>query len=67
MKKFRAVFISMTFGLGMSVAVACAQQSPVNLGSDSTFAVLGGTTVTVTGGGTNDQIRSYSRKYGVVH
>jgi len=52
MKRFSAVFIPMTFGLGMSVAIANAQQAPLNLGSDSTFAVLAGTTVTVTGGGT---------------
>jgi len=76
MKRFSAVFIPITFGLGMSVAIANAQQAPVNVGSDSTFAVLAGTTVTVTGGGTitgnvgisrrtlNDQIRSYSHKAG---
>jgi len=38
MKKFSAVLISTTFGLGTSVAMANPQQAPVNLGSDSTFA-----------------------------
>jgi hypothetical protein len=52
MKKLASVFFSLTFGLGLSLASANAQQAPVNLGSTSTFAVLAGTTVTVTGGGT---------------
>ena len=36
----------------MSLASAVAQQAPVNLRSAASFAVLGGTSVTVTGGGT---------------
>ncbi|MGD0500625.1 MAG: ice-binding family protein [Bryobacteraceae bacterium] len=52
MKKFNAVVLSLTSGLGLTVATATAQQAPVNLRSNSTFAVLAGTTVTVTGGGT---------------
>jgi hypothetical protein len=52
MKKFGAASISLSFGLGLTVATANAQQAPVNLGSNSTFAILAGTTVTVTGGGT---------------
>jgi hypothetical protein len=36
----------------LAVVTANAQQAPVNLRSNSSFAVLGGTTVTVTGGGT---------------
>src|ERR1039458_4635010 len=52
MKKFSTVVLSLMFGLGLTVATATAQQAPVNLGSNSTFAVLAGTAVTVTGGGT---------------
>jgi uncharacterized protein (TIGR03437 family) len=52
MKQFSAVFAFLTFSLGLTVATAPAQQAPVNLRSNSTFAVLAGTTVTVTGGGT---------------
>jgi len=52
MKKLSAAFLFLTFGLGLTVTIANAQQAPVNLGSDSTFALLAGTTVTVTGGGT---------------
>jgi len=52
MKKCSAVVLSLTFGLGLTGVTATAQQAPVNLGSTSTFAVLAGTTVTVTGAGT---------------
>ena len=52
MKNFSALFVSLTLGLCLTVITATAQQAVVNLGSDSSFAVLGGTTVTVTGGGT---------------
>jgi uncharacterized protein (TIGR03437 family) len=52
MNKFSAVVLSLTFGLGSTVVTAAAEQAPVNLGSNSTFAVLAGTTVTVTGAGT---------------
>ena len=52
MKPSNAVLLFLTFGFGLTVATANAQQAPVNLRSNSTFAVLGGTTVTVTGGGT---------------
>jgi len=52
MKKFSAISVSLTFGLCLTAATANAQQAPVNLRSNSTFAVLAGTTVTVTGGGT---------------
>ncbi len=52
MKKFNALFVSLTFGVCLTAVTAAAQQAVVNLRSDSTFAVLAGTTVTVTGGGT---------------
>src|SRR5580692_8531186 len=52
MKKFSAVSLFLTLGSCLTVVTATAQQAAINLGSDSTFAVLGGTTVTVTGGGT---------------
>jgi uncharacterized protein (TIGR03437 family) len=52
MKKFSVIVFSLTFGLGLAVVTATAQQAPVDLRSNSTFAVLAGTTVTVTGGGT---------------
>ena len=52
MNKSSAVVLSLAFGLGLTVVTAAAEQAPVNLGSNSTFAVLAGTTVTVTGGGT---------------
>src|SRR5580658_8642673 len=51
MKNFSAFVVSLTLGVCLTVS-AGAQQAPVNLGSDSTFAVLAGTTVTVTGAGT---------------
>jgi uncharacterized protein (TIGR03437 family) len=35
-----------------ALPAAAAQQAPVALGSNSTFAILAGTTVTITGGGT---------------
>ena len=50
MKKISNIFVSLTLGL-LAVA-ANAQQAPVNLGSGSAFAILAGTTVTVTGAGT---------------
>jgi uncharacterized protein (TIGR03437 family) len=52
MKKRSAIFLSLMIGICLQVAPAVAQQAPVDLASDSTFAVLGGTTVTVTGAGT---------------
>src|ERR1039457_7207792 len=52
MKKFSAVALSLMFILGLAVVSATAQQASVNLRSNSSFAVLAGTTVTVTGGGT---------------
>jgi uncharacterized protein (TIGR03437 family) len=52
MKKFSALVLSLAFGVCLTAVTATAQQAVVNLGSDSSFAVLGGTTVTVTGGGT---------------
>jgi uncharacterized protein (TIGR03437 family) len=52
LKNFSTVFISLTFSLGLMAVTAYAQQAPVNLGSDSSFAILAGTTVTVTGQGT---------------
>jgi len=52
MKKFSAFVISLSLGVCLTAVTATAQQAAVNLRSDSTFAVLAGTTVTVTGGGT---------------
>lgn len=52
MQKFSTVVFFLASGLGLTVVPAVAQQAPVNLRSTSTFALLGGTTVTVTGGGT---------------
>jgi uncharacterized protein (TIGR03437 family) len=52
MKKSGIVFVSLTFGLALMAAAANAQQAPVNLGSSASFALLAGTTVTVTGAGT---------------
>jgi uncharacterized protein (TIGR03437 family) len=56
MKEFSIRVCPVTLALSLAVAVTCvtasAQQAPVNLRSASTFAVLAGTTVTVTGGGT---------------
>src|SRR5436309_15331870 len=52
MNKFIAAVRTLTMGISLMVFPACAQQASVNLGSTSTFAALGGTTVTVTGGGT---------------
>lgn len=54
MKKCSAVVLSLTFGLGLTGVTATAQQASVNLGSNSSFAVLAGTTVTVTGTLTGD-------------
>ncbi len=52
MKKFSALLVSLTTGICLTAVAATAQQAVVNLRSNSTFAVLAGTTVTVTGGGT---------------
>jgi uncharacterized protein (TIGR03437 family) len=52
MKNLKAVVLSLIFGLGITVVAVNAQQAPVNLRSDSSFALLAGTTVTVTGAGT---------------
>ncbi len=52
MKKVSAVSLFLTVAFGLTAATANAQQAPVNLKSDSTFALVAGTTVTVTGGGT---------------
>jgi uncharacterized protein (TIGR03437 family) len=55
MKKLSTRACWLTLGLCLAAATvvtASAQQAPVNLRSASTFAVLAGTTVTVTGGGT---------------
>ncbi len=54
MKKSSIVFVSLTFSLGLMAVTGNAQQAqaPVNLGSDSSFAILAATTVTVTGAGT---------------
>lgn len=52
MKTLCVVALVLTFGLDLTVVTASAQQAPVSLGSNTTFAVLAGTTVTVTGGGT---------------
>ncbi len=52
MNKFNAFVLSLASGLCLTAITARAQQAPVNLGSNSTFAILAGTTVTVTGGGT---------------
>src|SRR5579871_1013113 len=51
MKRFNVFFLSLALVLGLAAA-ATAQQATVNLKSNSSFAVLAGTTVTVTGGGT---------------
>lgn len=51
MYKFSAIVVSLTLGLCVTVGTATAQQAAVKLGSNSTFAVLAGTTVTVAGGG----------------
>jgi uncharacterized protein (TIGR03437 family) len=52
MKNLNTIVLSLIFGLGLTVATATAQLAPVNLRSDSSFALLAGTTVTVTGAGT---------------
>src|ERR1022692_2388670 len=52
MNKFSSTVLSLIFGFGLTVVTATAQQAPVNLRSDSSFALLAGTTVTVTGAGT---------------
>ena len=52
-KKFNSLLpVLGTFAVCFTAVTASAQQLPVNLRSTSTFAVLGGTTVTFTGGGT---------------
>lgn len=51
-EEFQRVRCLPDVGVCLTAVTALAQQAAVNLGSDSTFAVLGGTTVTVTGGGT---------------
>ena len=51
MKKCAAFVVSIT-AVVLTATSASAQQAPVNLRSDSSFALLAGTTVTVTGGGT---------------
>ncbi len=43
---------NLAVSLCLTGALASAQQAPVNLRSDAAFAILAGTTVTVTGGGT---------------
>ena len=52
MNKLNSTVLSLIFGFGLTVVTATAQQAPVNLRSDSSFALLAGTTVTVTGAGT---------------
>ncbi|MDP9054263.1 MAG: Ig-like domain-containing protein [Acidobacteriota bacterium] len=52
MKKVAAGNSFITVCLCLTAVTASAQQAPVNLRSDASFALLGGTTVTVTGGGT---------------
>src|SRR5580658_8790364 len=52
MKKFNVAVVSLAFGVCLTAITATAQQAPVNLRSNSTFAVVAGTTVTVTGAGT---------------
>ncbi len=53
MKKFNGVsLLSGMIALCLTALTASAQQTPVPLGSDSTFAVLAATAITVTGGGT---------------
>jgi len=52
MKKFPTLVFFLGSGLCLAAIAANAQQAAVNLGSNSTFAILAGTTVTVTGGGT---------------
>jgi uncharacterized protein (TIGR03437 family) len=51
MKQFSRTAVFQALGIWLTVAVSSAQQATVNLGSNSTFAILAGTTVTVTGGG----------------
>jgi hypothetical protein len=52
MKKFNSNLLSALVAICLTVVAANAQpQLPVDLGSNSTFAILAGTTVTVTGGG----------------
>lgn len=51
--KFNSLLLMLrTFAVCFTAVTASAQQLPVNLRSTSTFAVLAGTTVTFTGGGT---------------
>jgi uncharacterized protein (TIGR03437 family) len=53
MKKFNSNLLPALVAVCLTVGAANAQpQLPVDLGSNSTFAILAGTTVTVTGGGT---------------
>src|SRR5579871_290940 len=52
MKRFCTIALSLMFVCGLMATNANAQQAAVNLGSNSSFAVLAGVTVTVTGGGT---------------
>ncbi len=52
MKPFSVILLFASFSLGLAVISANAQQAPVNLRSNSSFAILAGTTVTVTGAGT---------------
>jgi uncharacterized protein (TIGR03437 family) len=46
-----AIVLSHCLVISLTALTAAAQQAPVNLGSDSSFALLAGTTVTVTGAG----------------
>jgi uncharacterized protein (TIGR03437 family) len=52
MNDFVAAGLWLAAALCLNVVNAKAQQAPVDLRSDSSFAILAGTTVTVTGGGT---------------
>ncbi len=52
MKKFTTALLFLASGLCLTAVTGNAQQAAVNLGSNSTFAIVAGTTVTVTGGGT---------------
>jgi uncharacterized protein (TIGR03437 family) len=52
MNKFSTRVLCGLLSISLIAVTAAAQQSPVSLGSDSSFALLAGTTVTVTGAGT---------------
>jgi uncharacterized protein (TIGR03437 family) len=52
MQKLAAGNLFLTVGLCLTAVTASAQQAPVNLRSDASFALVAGTTVTVTGAGT---------------